>query len=142
MKPTTSLIEDSIYTQYVELQRKKITGWNQRTKHKMDVHASLKKERTNVQKEIMSDTAKIDWMIQWMEESGLVNQELLSEASKGSYEAVFLPLYSMPKGPIICSPIQHTHLSGYGSSQRYISGKGKTPMERGQLSHFDDSNTD
>ncbi|MFQ6648220.1 hypothetical protein Gotur_021606, partial [Gossypium turneri] len=36
MKSTKSMIRYSLYTQYVELQRKQITDLNQRIKHKID----------------------------------------------------------------------------------------------------------
>ncbi|MBA0580755.1 hypothetical protein Gorai_022960, partial [Gossypium raimondii] len=44
MRPTRSLIGDSMYTQYVELNQKQFINWNQRRKEKMDVLASLKRK--------------------------------------------------------------------------------------------------
>ncbi|KAH1091761.1 hypothetical protein J1N35_019018, partial [Gossypium stocksii] len=45
MKPTQSIIRDTLYTQYIELYHNHITKWNQQRKEKVDVPASLKKER-------------------------------------------------------------------------------------------------
>lgn len=69
MKSTKSLINNSIYTQYVELQRKQITEWNQRQKHKMDVSQSLKgkgKEKSYLSQGL-SELPDMEWMIRWMQ---------------------------------------------------------------------------
>ncbi|KAH1114210.1 hypothetical protein J1N35_007588, partial [Gossypium stocksii] len=41
LKPTKSLIGDSIFMQYIEFQRRQIIEWNQRRKKKMDVPPPL-----------------------------------------------------------------------------------------------------
>ncbi|MBA0620372.1 hypothetical protein Godav_006096, partial [Gossypium davidsonii] len=77
MKPTRSIIGDTLYTQYVELQQKQITEWNQLRKKKMDVPASIKHKDSIKVKKGASGTieAKLDRMIRWMQEIGLVLQE-------------------------------------------------------------------
>ncbi|MBA0577187.1 hypothetical protein Golob_027394 [Gossypium lobatum] len=70
MKPTKCMIGDSLYTQYVELQRKQITDWNQRTKHKMDEF----RRQTNIREPNylpnlnISDHSTLDSMRQGMKE--------------------------------------------------------------------------
>ncbi|KAH1097567.1 hypothetical protein J1N35_014488 [Gossypium stocksii] len=71
MKPTKSVFGDSLYTQYVELQRKQIINWNQRRKEKMDVPISLKQKdkRTIRRGTSRSMKEKLDGMIWWMQET-------------------------------------------------------------------------
>ncbi|KAH1114121.1 hypothetical protein J1N35_007499 [Gossypium stocksii] len=77
MKPTRSIIGDTLYTQYVELQQKQITEWTERRKMKMYVLASLKqKDHPKVRKGARRDIdAKLDGVIIWMQKIGLVLQE-------------------------------------------------------------------
>ncbi|MBA0552106.1 hypothetical protein Golob_022945, partial [Gossypium lobatum] len=60
------------------------------------------------------------------------------QREEDDYDVAFQPYYSIPKRPIIRNPTRDTHTSGGGTSQGYVSGKGKAPIERGQLPHFDD----
>lgn len=47
MRPTESLMRDSMCTQYIELNQKQIKEWNQRRRQKMDFTTSLKKKPTS-----------------------------------------------------------------------------------------------
>ncbi|MBA0765354.1 hypothetical protein Gotri_014567 [Gossypium trilobum] len=82
MKPTRSIIRDSLYTKYVELQRKQIMNWNQRRKEKLDVLMSLKrKEQSKARKGTSASTEeKIDGMIKWMQEMEAEDEEETLEA--------------------------------------------------------------
>lgn len=68
LKPTRSIIDDSLYKQYVELQFKQIKEWKQRRKEKMDVSVSVKrKEKSKTEKQSQgSINTKLDSMIRWM----------------------------------------------------------------------------
>ncbi|MBA0785689.1 hypothetical protein Gotri_026284 [Gossypium trilobum] len=79
MKPTRSIIRDTLYIQYVELYHKQIIEWNQRRKEKADVPASLKKkEQLRTRKGARGSTkVKLDGMIRWMQETRPVLQEFV-----------------------------------------------------------------
>ncbi|KAH1097155.1 hypothetical protein J1N35_014076, partial [Gossypium stocksii] len=68
MKPTRSIIIDTLYTQYVELQQKQITKWNQRRKKKIEMSASLK-QRDKSKGACGNIQEKINGMIRWMSET-------------------------------------------------------------------------
>ncbi|MBA0868983.1 hypothetical protein Goshw_021548 [Gossypium schwendimanii] len=68
---------DSMYTQYVELQRKQIKDWNQYRKEKMDVPELVKKKTPLTSRRGLEgrNILDLEWVIRWMQEMGLVGQE-------------------------------------------------------------------
>ncbi|MBA0761284.1 hypothetical protein Gotri_023955 [Gossypium trilobum] len=75
-------------------------------------------------------------VVKGKEEDEAIERDFQRE--EDDYDVAFQPYYSIPKRPIIRNPTRDTHTSGGGTSQGYVSGKGKAPIERGQLPHFDD----
>lgn len=67
--------------QYTELQQKQISDWNKHWKEKMDVPKTPQwKARLTSQQEISeSSDRKLDWMIKWMQETGLIFQEFAAQ---------------------------------------------------------------
>ncbi|MBA0837804.1 hypothetical protein Goarm_009925 [Gossypium armourianum] len=77
LKPSRSIIGDTLFTQYFELWAKQIKEWN---KHQQETIAtpasSQRKAKPTAQQEVRkSSHPKLDWMIHWMQELGLIFQE-------------------------------------------------------------------
>ncbi|MBA0824888.1 hypothetical protein Goarm_021525 [Gossypium armourianum] len=76
LKPSKSIISDILFQQYIELRAKQIKNWNKQQQEAITTPTPSQR-LTRAQQDVSeSSHPKLDWMIQWMQESRPILQEI------------------------------------------------------------------